>query len=107
MAFPRLLSIKLELAKPNSLKIKALPRETSIICQSEVANFPPKIAYGGRGGVRSPAPPSPRACKKVLSGKCSVSNVKHTRNCGIMEAKIQGVKASKKSIYPLYLMKTD
>ena len=34
MAFPRrFLNIKLELAKPNSLKIKALLRETSLICQ--------------------------------------------------------------------------
>ena len=34
MAFPRrFLSIKLELAKPNSLKIKALPRETSLLCR--------------------------------------------------------------------------
>ena len=37
MAFPRrFLSIKLELAKPNSLKIKALPRETSLICRARL-----------------------------------------------------------------------
>ena len=37
MAFPRrFLSIKLELAKPNSLKIEALPRETSLICRARL-----------------------------------------------------------------------
>ena len=33
MAFPRFLSIKAELAELNSLKAKALPRETSLICR--------------------------------------------------------------------------
>ena len=53
MAFPRFLSIKLELAKLNSLKIKALPRETSLICRARLQicrltppQHPPPVAMG-------------------------------------------------------------
>ena len=46
MAFPRLLSIQLELAKPKSLEIKALPRETLLICRVRLQIYRLTLPFG-------------------------------------------------------------
>ena len=57
MAFPRFLIIKPELAKPKYLKIKALFRETSLICRVRLQVC--RVTLPLRGVTHNP---SPRVC---------------------------------------------